>query len=88
MAFVRARGGDGSDVVSAVVLHWFKMRRKKKKKRKTCLNVLVEPSFFCKVVVTFSPRHLPHGYDYMGKRYLVMDFSSVSDQSARVSHVR
>ncbi len=42
------RGGDGSDVVSAIVLHWFEMRRKKKKKRKTCLNVLVEPSFFCK----------------------------------------
>jgi len=27
-------GGDGSDVVSAVVLHWFEMRRKKKKKKK------------------------------------------------------
>ncbi len=27
-------GGDGSDVVSAVVLHWFQMRRKKKKKKK------------------------------------------------------
>ncbi len=47
VAFVHARGGDGSDVVSAVVLHWFKMRRKeKKKKRKTYLNVLVEPNFF------------------------------------------
>ncbi len=34
MAFVRTTGGDGSDVVSAVVLHWFKMRRKKKKKKK------------------------------------------------------
>jgi len=33
MAFVRARGGDGSDVVSAVVLHRFEMRRKKKKKK-------------------------------------------------------
>ena len=44
---MHARGGDGSDVVSAVVLHWFEMRRKKKKKkRKTYLNVLVEPSFF------------------------------------------
>ncbi len=43
------RGGDGSDVVSAIVLHRFKMRRKKKKKkRKTYLNVLVEPIFFCK----------------------------------------
>ncbi len=48
---MHARGGDGSDVVSTVVLHWFEMRRKKKKKkRKTYLNVLVEPSFFCKVV--------------------------------------
>jgi len=47
VAFVCTRGGDGSDVVSAVVLHQFKMRRKKKKKkRKTYLNVLVEPSFF------------------------------------------
>ena len=25
-----------------------------------------------------TQRHLPDGYDYMGKRYLVMDFSSVS----------
>ncbi len=25
-----------------------------------------------------TQRHLPNGYDYMGKRYLVMDFSSVS----------
>ena len=32
-AFVHVRGGDGSDVVSAIVLHWFKMRRKKKKKK-------------------------------------------------------
>jgi len=31
---VRVRGGDDSDVVSAVVLHQFKMRRKKKKKKK------------------------------------------------------
>jgi len=30
---VHARGGDGSDVVSAVVLHRFEMRRKKKKKK-------------------------------------------------------
>src|SRR6266702_8993548 len=48
---MRVRGGDGSDVVRAIVLHRFEMRRKKKKKkRKTYLNVLVEPSFFCKVV--------------------------------------
>ncbi len=31
---MRATGGDGSDVVSAVVLHRFEMRRKKKKKKK------------------------------------------------------
>ncbi len=47
---MHAREGDGSDVVSAIVLHQFEMRRKKNlKKRKTYLNVLVEPSFFCKV---------------------------------------
>ncbi len=40
------------------------------------------------MTVMFTLRHLPNGYDYMGKWYLVMDFSSVSDQSARVSHVR
>jgi len=34
VAFVHATGGDGSDVVSAVVLHRFEMRRKKKKKEK------------------------------------------------------
>ena len=34
MAFVHVMGGDGSDVVNAVVLHWFEMRRKKKKKKK------------------------------------------------------
>jgi len=34
VAFVRARGGDGSDVVSAVFLRRFEMRRKKKKKKK------------------------------------------------------
>ncbi len=28
--------------------------------------------------VMFAPRHLPNGYDYMGKRYLVMDLLSVS----------
>ncbi len=28
-----ARGGDNSDVVSTVVLHQFKMRRKKKKRK-------------------------------------------------------
>jgi len=44
VAFVRMTGGDGSDVVSAIVLHQFEMRRKKKKKRKTYQNVLVEPS--------------------------------------------
>jgi len=33
-AFVCARGRDGSDVVSAIVLHWFKIRRKKRKKKK------------------------------------------------------
>ena len=31
---MRATGGDGSDVVSAIVLHRFEMRRKKKKKKK------------------------------------------------------
>ena len=30
---MRATGGDGGDVVSAVVLHRFEMRRKKKKKK-------------------------------------------------------
>jgi len=34
VAFVHVRGGDSSDVVSAVVLHQFEMRRKKKKKEK------------------------------------------------------
>ncbi len=33
VAFMRARGGDDSDVVSAVVLHRFEMRRKKKKRK-------------------------------------------------------
>ncbi len=28
--------------------------------------------------VMFTPRHLPNGYDYMGKQYLVMDLLSVS----------
>ncbi len=41
---MRVRGGDGSDVVSTVVMHWFEMRRKKKKNLSKCL----EPSFFCK----------------------------------------
>ena len=27
------RGGNSSDVVSTVVLHWFKIRRKKKKRK-------------------------------------------------------
>ncbi len=31
---MHAMGGDSSDVVSAVVLHQFEMRRKKKKKKK------------------------------------------------------
>ncbi len=30
---MHVRGGDGSDVVSTVVLHRFEMRRKKKKKK-------------------------------------------------------
>ncbi len=33
VAFVRARGGDSSDVVSTVFLHRFEMRRKKIKKK-------------------------------------------------------
>ncbi len=33
MAFVCVRGGDGSDVVSTIFLHWFEMRRKKIKKK-------------------------------------------------------
>ncbi len=40
------------------------------------LNVGVVPE---KGVMLHScQRHLPNGYDYMGKRYLVMDFLSVS----------
>ncbi len=38
MAFMRVRGGDSSDIVSAVVLHRFQMRRKKKKKKKKNLS--------------------------------------------------
>jgi len=34
VAFVHARGGDGSDVVSTIVLHRFEMRRKKRRKKK------------------------------------------------------
>ncbi len=35
---MRSRGGDDSDVVSAIVLHRFEMRRKKKKKKKNLSN--------------------------------------------------
>jgi len=33
VAFVHTRGGDGSDVVSTVVLYQFEMRRKKRKRK-------------------------------------------------------
>jgi len=35
---VRTREGDDSDVVSAVVLHQFEMRRKRKKEKKNLSN--------------------------------------------------
>ncbi len=38
MVFVCMMGGDGSDVVSTIVLHWFEMRRKKKKEKKKNLS--------------------------------------------------
>ena len=43
---MHARGGDGSDVVSAVVLHQFKMRRKKKKKKKNLSKCPCRAKFF------------------------------------------
>jgi len=42
VAFVHVRRGDSGGGVSAVVMHWFEIERKKEKK--TCLDVLVEPS--------------------------------------------
>ncbi len=32
----------------------------------------------CYILRLYLKRHLPNGYDYMGKQYLVMDLSSVS----------
>jgi len=40
------RGGDGSDVVSAIVLHRYQMRRKKKKKKKNLSKCPCGAKFF------------------------------------------